>query len=391
MTNFAVLQSGGPTPVINRSLTGIIRKAKELFPQDCVFGARHGIEGLISDELVDLTALSKSDLNMIDKTPGAALGSTRHKVTETELPVIIKTLIKKRIDIVHIIGGNDSAETGLTIQQYASKMKHELQVINVPKTIDNDLVETDHCPGFGSTAKFIALATFGIGKDAMSMGKYAPIAIMEVMGRDTGWLAAAAGMLKNSPDEPPHFIGIPEQKIDEKNFIDVMDNSLTNYGYAVAVVAENSTTDTQLLSKERNPYLTDDFGHQYHDSIGQYLSTKLSREFKVRCRFEKPGTIQRSMIALVSETDYEEAHLVGQAAVEAAKAGQSNIMINLNPLGSQGQKSSTGTVSLEKVASRTRTLPKEYQPDMYGKLPDSYKKYLNPIIGQGIQGITRVL
>ena len=148
-----------------------------------------------------------------------------------------------------------------------SNIKHELQVINIPKTIDNDLAETDHCPGFGSTAKFIALATLGIGKDTMSMGKHAPVAIMEVMGRDTGWLAAAAGMLKNSQDEPPHFIGIPEQIIDEKDFINVMDNSLTNYGYAMAVVAENATTGTQLLKKERRPYLTDDFGHKYHDSI----------------------------------------------------------------------------------------------------------------------------
>ena len=391
MTNFVVLQSGGPTPVINRSLTGIIRKAKELFPQECVFGARHGIEGLISNELVNLTALSESDLNVIDKTPGAALGSTRHKVTATELPVIINTLTKNRIGIVHIIGGNDSAETGLSIQKYASMMKHELQVINIPKTIDNDLVETDHCPGFGSTAKFIALATFGIGKDTKSMGKHAPVAIMEVMGRDTGWLAAAAGMLKSSPDEPPHFIGIPEQNIDEKDFLDVMDNSLTHNGYAVAVVAENSITDAQLLLKERSPYLTDDFGHEYHDSIGQYLSIKLSRELRVRCRFEKPGTIQRSMMALVSETDYQEAHLVGQAAVEAAKAGISNVMINLNPIDIHGQKSSTGVVSLEKVALRTRTLPKEYRPDKYGIMPDAYKKYLTPIMDLGIQDIPTML
>ena len=245
MTNFVVLQSGGPTPVINRSLTGIIRKAKELFPNNQVFGARHGVEGLISDELVDLTALGTSDLDIIDQTPGAVLGSTRHKITLEELPIILDTLDKNRIDILHIIGGNDSAETGMDIQKYASRLDHELQVINVPKTIDNDLAETDHCPGFGSTAKFIALATLGIGMDTKSMGKYAPVAIMEVMGRDTGWLAAASGLLKRSQDEPPHFIGIPEQNIDEKHFIDVIHNSLSSYGYAVAVVAENDTTDTQ--------------------------------------------------------------------------------------------------------------------------------------------------
>ena len=391
MTNFVVLQSGGPTPVINRSLTGIIRKAKELFPNNQVFGARHGVEGLISDELVDLTALGESDLDIIDQTPGAVLGSTRHKITLEELPIILDTLNKNRIGILHIIGGNDSAETGMDIQKYASRLDHELQVINVPKTIDNDLVETDHCPGFGSTAKFIALATLGIGMDTKSMGKYAPVAIMEVMGRDTGWLAAASGLLKRSQDEPPHFIGIPEQNIDEKHFIDVIHNSLTSYGYAVAVVAENSTTDTQLLQKERSPYLTDDFGHEYHDSIGKYLSTTLSQKLKVRCRYEKPGTIQRSMIALVSETDYEEAHLVGQAAVEAAKAGQSSVMINLNPINNHDQKPSTGTVSLEKVASRTRTLPKEYHPDMYGRLPDNYKRYLTPIVGQGIQNVAMTL
>ena len=390
MANFVVLQSGGPTSVINRSLTGIVSAAKEFFPKDRVYGAKYGVEGLIADNLIDLTGLSQSQIEVIGNSPGAFLGSTRHKIDPIELSKIENTLVKNQIRVVHIIGGNDSAETGLEIQKYSSKIKMDLQVINVPKTIDNDLMMTDHCPGFASTAKFISAATWGIGKDTKSMGKYSPVAILEVMGRDTGWLASASGKLKNLQKDPPHFIGIPEEDINEENFISLIDNALNNYGFAVAVVAENCVTDKQLLSNKRVPYLTDDFGHKYHESIGQYLANKVSTELKVRCRHEKPGTIQRTMMGLVSKTDYLEAHLVGQSAVEAAMSGKSNIMITLNPLNELSQSPSTGIASLEEVAFRTRKLPEEFRPSKDGNIPDSYKNYLIPLIGQETENIFTV-
>ena len=390
MANFVVLQSGGPTSVINRSLTGIVSAAKEFFPKDRVYGAKHGIEGLIADNLIDLTGLTQSQIEVIENSPGAFLGSTRHKINTIELSKIESTLVKNQIRVVHIIGGNDSAETGLEIQKYSSEIKMDIQVINVPKTIDNDLMMTDHCPGFASTAKFISTATWGIGKDTKSMGKYSPVAILEVMGRDTGWLASASGKLKNTQKDPPHFIGIPEEDINEENFISLIDNALNNYGFAVAVVAENCVTDKQLLSNKRVPYLTDDFGHKYHESIGQYLANKISTELKIRCRHEKPGTIQRTMMGLVSKTDYLEAHLVGQSAVEAAMSGKSNIMITLNPLNEPSQSPSTGIASLEEVAFRTRKLPEEFRPSKDGNIPDSYKNYLIPLIGQETENIFTV-
>ena len=237
--NILVVQSGGSTAVINSSLSGIIREARERFPLSRILGANYGIEGIISSNLIDLTNISEYKLTSLDETTGAALGSTRHKILPNDMDPILDALRKHEIRMIHIIGGNDSAETALEISKTASHANHDLIVINVPKTIDNDLVLTDHCPGYGSAARFIAQATLGAARDAWSMSMSSPVTIIEVMGRDAGWLAISSSLYKKDESDAPHFIGVPEIPLDEGYFLGRIEDSYKKNGYAVAVIAEN--------------------------------------------------------------------------------------------------------------------------------------------------------
>ena len=192
--NILILQSGGPTPVINRSLFGLVDEAMKHADFDKILGSRHGIEGMLKKNFFDLGNQDSSTWNKVSATPGSALGSTRKKLSSEEIPDILEILSSENIRYCFIIGGNDSAETGLRISSETKKSGYELSVICIPKTIDNDLVNMDHTPGYGSASRFVALATAGIGRDVESMGKHAPIAILEVMGRDAGHIALNAGI-----------------------------------------------------------------------------------------------------------------------------------------------------------------------------------------------------
>ncbi|MGH2544238.1 MAG: 6-phosphofructokinase, partial [Ardenticatenaceae bacterium] len=200
------MQSGGCTPVLNRSLFGVVREAGDSKAFGEVYGAAHGIEGILAGNLIPLSRTSDEEWNRIADTPAAALGSTRRKLRDEDVPVIFDALAKRNIPYWFIIGGNDSAETGHNLVLESKKAGYDLTVMNVPKTIDNDLVLTDHCPGYGSAARFVALATMGASRDAEAMGIASPITIIEVMGRDAGWLAAAAALAKQEERDGPHFI-----------------------------------------------------------------------------------------------------------------------------------------------------------------------------------------
>ena len=208
--NVLIMQSGGCTPVLNSSLFGLVQEALS-HPDDFgeIYGTHYGMEGVLSSDLIDLSRTPADEWQRIAQTPGAVLGSTRRKLHDEDVQPILNTLRKHNIGCWFIIGGNDSATTGHSVGQAAEAAGLPLSVINVPKTIDNDLVLTDHSPGYGSAARFVALATMGAGRDAESMGIAAPITIIEVMGRDAGWLAAASAFAKRDERDAPHFIGIP--------------------------------------------------------------------------------------------------------------------------------------------------------------------------------------
>ena len=378
--NALVMQSGGCTHVLNRSLYGIASEFKRA-GLGALYGAPNGLEGILQNRAVNLSQVSEDRWLSVADAPGAAIGSTRRRLREEDVGPVFEYL--DRLDIGHwfIIGGNDSADTGHTLHLHARDIGYDLSVVNVPKTIDNDLVLTDHCPGFGSAARFVSMAVMGSGLDAEAMRGASPITILEVMGRDAGWLAASAALAKREERDAPHLVCVPEVPIDEDAFVSRMEDAFSRHGFAVAVVSENARGVKGLLGAGSEPLFIDDFGHEYHDGPAQYLAALVSRHLRVRARYEKPGTIQRSFIGALSDTDAQEAELVGRAAVLAALDGLRDVMITLERLDGPGYRCSTATAPLADVAGKVRRMPPDFlSPDGWFVSQD-FLDYASPLVG----------
>ena len=384
------MQSGGCTPVLNRSLLGVAQEAYEQGIQGQVYGAVHGLEGLLRQETINLGSLSRSEWGRIGRTPGAALGSTRKKLTPDEVQLVLNELVRQDIRYLFIIGGNDSAETGHRIGLAVQDAGYSLAVINVPKTIDNDLVLCDHSPGYGSAARFVALATMGAGRDSEAMGPASPVTILEVMGRDAGWLAASSALAKREERDAPHLICVPEVPIDEGRFMDTMEDTYRRFGFAVAVIAENTRGVRRILGADEEPLYVDDFGHPYYDGPARYLAGVLSRRLKVRVRYEKPGTIQRSLMACVSRTDAQEAEMAGRAAVRYALDGHTDQIVTLVREPGDAYRCTTGLAPLEQVANRVLTMSDEYFDPSTSFVTPRFISYLRPLVGGPLPRFGRV-
>lgn len=367
---------------MNRSLYGVVNEALLSNRFDSIFGALYGIDGIIKRDLIDLTKHSKRSWSRISKTPGAALGSTRTKIREEHINDILQTLASYNISHLFTIGGNDSAETAHTLSVQCLSLGHNLTVINIPKTIDNDLVGTDHAPGYGSAARFIALATMGAGFDAEAMRNTAPITIIEVMGRDTGWLAASSILAKREEREAPHVVAVPEIPLREEVFLSQIENAYSRFGFAVAVVAENTRGPNGVLGSQLEPSHIDDFGHPYYDGPAQYLAGLVSQRLRVRARHEKPGTIQRSMMSSISSVDAEEAELAGRSAVQLALAHHNDEMVALVRDCDEAYSIHMEGVPLSKIAGRVKTMPEQYL-DMTGCfVKPEFIEYVRPLVGK---------
>ncbi len=389
-TNALVMQSGGPTPVINRSLFGLVDEARTRPTFARILGADHGIEGILRGDLIDLGRTSASQWSRISRTPGAALGSTRRKLRPEDIPVMAETLARHSIGCLFIIGGNDSAETGRTMSVESRARGHDLSVIVVPKTIDNDLVETDHSPGYGSAARFVALATMGAGRDAEAMGPAAPVTVIEVMGRDTGWLAASSALARREERDAPHVVCVPETPVVEDDFLARVEDAYSRYGFAVAVLAENARGPDGILGDQQEPWLVDDFGHPYYDGPARYLAGRIGKRLNVRVRYEKPGTIQRSFAAAVSRTDATEAEMVGRAAVRHAIHGETDVIVTLVRTDGDGYGCSTGLAPLAQVAGKVQAMPEAYLDRADGFVTDQFLDYARPLIGSPLPRFGRV-
>ena len=388
MGNVLIMQSGGSTAVLNRSLVGAIQSSFGKF--DNVFGSIRGIQGLIHNNLVNLTNISDGRLSVINNTPGAFLGSTRHKIIDNEIESILNHLQYNDIAACIIIGGNDSAETGHSIFNASIDAGIDLSIVNIPKTIDNDLRNTDHSLGYGSAALFVAMSTMGIGRDSESMGQSSPIAILEVMGRDTGWLASASILGKKDQRAAPHIVVTPEYPISEDKFLDLLESAYSSFGFAVAVVSENARSDLGVFGNNK-PWFVDDFGHPYYEGAGQYLSRLASKTLGLRVRFEKPGTIQRSLVATISKTDALEASMAGEQAIYCAKRGETDIMVTLERSQSNPYNCVTGTTTLEKVAGKISAMPESYFSLKDYMPTESFINYASPLIGDSLPLFERLV
>lgn len=387
--NIVVGQSGGPTSVINSSLVGVIDEARRSGAYASIIGAAFGVEGLLQDELIDLTAESPASLAMIRETPSAALGSNRYKLKPEDPEAVLDKLIALDARAFVYIGGNDSADTTHRLAQAALARNYPLQAIAVPKTVDNDLPETDHTPGYGSMARSVALAARDAGRDTEAMRRTDPIKLLETPGRNAGWVAAASALLRKDERDAPHLVYPPEWRIDLDSFLESVERAYRRRGFVVAVVAETLRSQSGDPIGQSSGALgeVDAFGHKRLVGAASFLCEQIAGRLGLRARWEKPGTLLRTSRLLISEVDLAEAYTVGQDAVRAALAGETDRMVAIVRDSNDPYRSSTRLVPLDQIANRERYLPVGYllEDKEYGvRLSDEFLAYATPLIGGAI-------
>ena len=396
--NLLIGQSGGATAVINASLVGAIHEAHATDAVDGIFGARHGIEGVLADDLLDLRNEPVETWDRLLVTPSAALGSCRYKLQPDDPERALRVLRERDVRYVVYVGGNDSADTAHRLAQAAADARYELTVVCAPKTIDNDLPETDHCPGYGSAARFLALATMDSALCTEAIPSHYPVKIVEVMGRDAGWLAAASALGKHSEADAPHLIYLPERPFSRERFLADVSEAHRAYGFVVAVAAETIRDEQGRALGEIGHAGTDAFGHRLLSGTAQVLVSLVRDELGLRARFDKPGDLQRMSSTAVSSTDRDEAYQVGRAAVRAAVNGDGDKMVTLVRQPGPDYACETSLVPLERIANAQRLVPPEFLDEHGTGVTEAFRAYALPLLGEPLptyvrlgNGVTSVL
>lgn len=351
-------------------------------------GLRFGVLGALRGDVADLSGITAQQLEQLKRTPSASLGSCRYKLQPGDAAKIAEFLAAHRAEAFVYIGGNDSADTALNVADVAGE---DLMVVGVPKTIDNDLPATDHCPGYGSAARFLAQVTRETAFDTQAMRATDPVRLIEVMGRHAGWLPGAAWLAKQQPQDAPHLVYLPERPRSVEDITHDVRTAYETYGWCVVVLCENQPTpDGKVIGAVGEPKWMDAFGHAYFDSPAQWLAQHLQTQLKVRARFDRPGTIQRMATAYVSSTDRREAELVGRQAVKLAANGTSRVMVSLERTSSTPYQITTGQTSLRVVANQQKRLPAEYINQQGNGLTDAFVDYARPLIGEPLPEFFRL-
>lgn len=380
LNNAIVAQSGGPTSVINASLLGVIEEVQKSKYIDNIYGSLNGITGILNEKIINLSQNFINNIENLRYTPGAALGTSRYKISkEQDLEKILKIFKKHNIRYFFFIGGNDSQDTTLKICEFASLNNYLLHGIGIPKTIDNDLFGTDHCPGYGSALKYLSTTIKEVSFDVASMSQGNLVMIIEVMGRDAGWLAAGTTLIKNSINDvscPPHLIYLPENTFYEEQFLHDVQNVIKINKYCIAVVSEGVKNDkNNYLS--HNPYIKDSFGHTVLGGVGNYLANLVETKLKYKARSSKLSIHQRSAAHCSSLMDNNEAFLCGQKAVKITLEGATKRMIIINRL---NQKFTLESIDLKKVPNKVKQVPLEWINDQKNGLNNNIIEYAYPLI-----------
>jgi ATP-dependent phosphofructokinase / diphosphate-dependent phosphofructokinase len=329
--NLLVLQGGGPTPVFNASLFGVIDEARRHRAIAQILGASFGVEGVLNDQLIDLSSLPAPQLEGLRTSPGASLGTTRHKLTEADVEQIAARLRERDVRHLLLIGGNGSMRAADMIAQGASALGHDVNVIGVPKTIDNDIPHTDRCPGFGSAAKYVAQSVRDLAMDVRTLPQ--PVSIYETMGRSAGWLAAASVLARVDADDAPHLVYLPECPFNTERFLGDVDRVVTRLGWAIVVVTEGIVSASgEPVYQTASAAQRDALSRALPGGVAAHLAETVAAGLGIRCRWEQPGLCGRASMLHVSEQDRADAELVGREGVRAALAGATAQMVALRPL-----------------------------------------------------------
>jgi 6-phosphofructokinase 1 len=380
--NVLVGQSGGPTSVINSSVAGIITEALNHGCIEEIYGTLNGVLGLLQEDLIDLAAESQQQIRALRHTPGAALGTCRYKLKKAQdFERVLEVFKAHNIRYFFYIGGNDSQDTADKISKLAQQQGYELRVVGVPKTIDNDLAVTDHCPGYGSAIKYLATTVREAACDNESMGQGDLVSIIEAMGRSAGWIAAGAALAKrrDHPHDPPHLILLPEIPFNQEKVLEDVRRVLKREKYCLIIVAEGLVdADGNYMAADA---ATDSFGHARlggaGDAVGEIIEANIPG---IKVRVARPGMLQRAAAHAASKTDVDEAFLAGQAAVRAAIAGETDKMVTLIRGDGDHYTCETGLAPLSEIANGVKKLPREWINEDNVSMNFQFLRYAQPLI-----------
>ncbi len=376
-------QSGGPTAVINASAQGVIETALKTGCITKVYGASHGIKGVLDDELFDMSLEDPKEISMLKYTPSSALGSCRYKLKDpdtdtTEYERILEIFRKYDVRYFFYNGGNDSMDTCNKISKYMQKVGYECRVIGVPKTIDNDLAGTDHCPGYGSAAKYIATSCMEVFQDAR-VYDVGTVTVVEIMGRNAGWLTAAAALAKDMGCGPD-LIYLPETDFYMNRFLDDVEEIYKLTGYCMVAVSEGiHYPDGSLVSDVANS-VVDSFGHVQLGGLASLLADEVKNRTGAKVRGIELSLLQRCASHCASATDIEEAYMAGRVAVESAVKGLTDKMVTFTCRRDPKYLCTANLVDLDVAANAEKKIPREWINAAGNGLKSDFSAYALPLI-----------
>jgi ATP-dependent phosphofructokinase / diphosphate-dependent phosphofructokinase len=393
-------QSGGVTAVINNSAAGLITAWQEALTRNKdhnlnltksdlddlpkLYAAKNGILGVLNNELERIDNYTHAQIANLRSLPGGKFGSCRYKLKnsgdeEAEYKKLIEIFAKYNIRYFFYNGGNDSADTCLKVSNISKKLGYLIQCIHIPKTVDNDLVATDNCPGFGSVIKYLATSVLEASIDLSSMYRTSTkVFILEVMGRHAGWIAAGTGLASKDSTKPPHIILFPEIKFDQDKFLAKVQEVIALNGYCVVVAAEgikDSAGDLIAASKE-----VDAFGHAKLGGVANILADIVTNKLNLKCHYAIPDYLQRSARHLASQVDVDQAFAVGESAVVFARKGFDSIMVCIERISNAPYQWQIQSVSLEQVANKEKFMPRDFMDKEGYAISPKCREYLSPLI-----------
>ncbi|MDA9033602.1 6-phosphofructokinase [Gammaproteobacteria bacterium] len=382
--NALYAQSGGVTAVINATAGALILEARKNKNIGKVFAAENGILGVLREELIDTSKESLSSIESLSYRPGGVFGSCRFKlkdleINEEEYERLIEVFKAHNIGYFFYNGGNDSADTAFKVSQIGKKLNYPIQCIAIPKTVDNDLVLTDCCPGFGSAAKYIATSTLEASLDVQSMSETSTkVFILEVMGRHAGWMAASSALARTSNEDAPHIILLPEVTFNQKDFLALVKHVVAKHGYCVVIVSEGvkNSKGKFLAESDRR----DAFGHSQLGGVAPFISELINNKLKIKNHWAVADYLQRSARHIASKVDLEQAQAVGSFAIKYALAGMNGVMPIIVRSKGPKYKWSIEAAPLSKIANLEKKLPKSFISKNGMNVTQKAIDYLMPLI-----------
>ena len=373
--NIAVAQSGGPTCAINASLVGVFRESLKEPTIDAIFGSINGVEGIIHDHLIDLKTMILTNEDM----ESTVLGSCRYKLPDWQeddavYQQIVHCLKRRQIGAFFYIGGNDSMDTVQKLSAYFREKKLDIKVIGIPKTIDNDLCITDHTPGFGSAAKYVATTMQEIVRDS-SVYSMPSVTIVEIMGRHAGWLTASSAVLHAYGDPAPHLVYVPESHFSEKKFLRDVEQEMAKHKAVIVAVSEGVAVPEGVQSGA-----VDNFGHKYLSGIGKYLEQLVREKIGCKVRSIELNVMQRCSSHLCSKTDIDESEQIGAAGVQCALSGETGRVMVFRRIHDMPYTVVMEPADASQIANREKFLPREFLTPAGNNISDKAMPYFLPLI-----------